>query len=199
DNLSNLRNLWTTPLRSLRIEFAEQPEPRGTADALLRAEPFASGDSVVVVNADNLYPRSALEALRALPRAGLIGFRRSALVRTSNFPAERVRDYALLEVDPQGDLVRIVEKPSPDAAAGFGRDPLVSMNVWLMPPSIYGAARAVPPSPRSELELQDAVRGAIAAGEQFRVIESTEGVLDLSHPEDILTVEARLQDVEIRL
>jgi glucose-1-phosphate thymidylyltransferase len=183
----------------VRLEFAVQARPFGTADAVLAAEPFAAAAPVLVVNADNLYPRSALRALRSLPRAGLVGFRRSGLVRAGNIPAERIAAFALVEAGTEGRLTRIVEKPDPKAAASFEADPLVSMNAWLLPPSIYTACRAITRSPRGELELQDAVRYASERlGERFQVVESTEGVLDLSRPEDIAEVTARLQQIEAR-
>jgi len=185
--------------RRVTVEFAEQVRPLGTADAVLAAEAFAAGRPVLVLNGDNLYPRGALEALRQLVRAGLLGFRRSTLLRLGNIPAERIGAFALISADGTGVLTRIVEKPDAAEAAGFGADPLVSMNAWLLPPSIYAACRAITPSPRGELELQDAVRYCVERlGERFQVIESGEGVLDLSRPEDILEVAARLGRQEAR-
>jgi glucose-1-phosphate thymidylyltransferase len=196
-----IRSYYTreSPPSRLRIQFATQERPRGTADAVLAAEPFAAGDSVLMLNADNLYPRAALEALRGLPRAGLAGFRRSGLLRGGNIPPERIGAFALIEATPDGRLARIVEKPDEAEARSFGADPLVSMNAWLLPPSIYDACRAVEPSSRGELELQDAVRLAIERlGERFRVLEFDEGVLDLSRPADIPAVTERLRGVEVR-
>ncbi len=185
--------------RRIRLEFAVQARPLGTADAVLAAEAFAAGNPVLVLNGDNLYPRAALEALGALPRAGLIGFRRSTLIRLGNIPAERINAFALIEADATGRLTRIVEKPDAAETAGFGEDPLVSMNAWLLPPGIYGACRAIGPSPRGELELQDAVRFCLERlGERFQVIESGEAVLDLSTPGDIAAVAARLSAIEAR-
>jgi glucose-1-phosphate thymidylyltransferase len=183
----------------VQLEYALQPSPLGTADAVLAAEAFAAGQPVLVLNGDNLYPRSALEALRQLPRAGLLGFRRSTLLRLGNIPAERILAFALIATDTSGLLTRIAEKPGPAEAGCFGADPLVSMNAWLLPPTIYAACRAIAPSPRGELELQDAVRYCLEQlGERFQVIESGEGVLDLSRPEDIPEVAARLRQSEAR-
>jgi dTDP-glucose pyrophosphorylase len=181
------------------VQFAVQTRPLGTADAVLAAEGFSAGQSVLVLNADNYYPRAALEALRSLPRAGLAGFRRSGLLASGDIPAERIRAFALIEVNAAGDLAHIIEKPTEAEAAAFGGDPLVSMNAWLLPPSIYDACRAVGPSPRGELELQDAVRYAIdRLGERFRVLEFTEAVLDLSTRRDIPVVTERLRNIEVR-
>lgn len=177
------------------IRFATQQRPRGTADAVLAAEAFAAGEPALFLNADNLYPRQALEALRELPRAGLAGFRRSTLVET--IPAERILAFALIATDAEGCLTRIIEKPAPAEAAAFGADPLVSMNLWLLPPTIYRFCRAVPPSSRGELELADAIAASIALGERYRMVEIAESVLDLSSPADIPLVSARLRGHEV--
>lgn len=181
----------------LTVETVEQREPLGTAHAVQQAEPFAAGDSFVVINGDNLYPTPGLAALRRLPRSGLLGFPRSTLVRESNIPPERIHAFALIE-SRHGVLTRIVEKPGPAEAASFGPDPLISMNAWLLPPTIFPASRSIAGSARGELELPSAVIQAIdRQGERFLVVECSEGVLDLSNPSDIPAVEARLSDAKV--
>jgi dTDP-glucose pyrophosphorylase len=196
-----VRQYYNGPGRPSRVhlEFAEQAQPLGTADAVLAAEAFAGGAPVVVLNSDNLYPGSALQALRALPRAGLAAWHRSVLLAPGTIPEERINAFALLDVDADGTLTRILEKPSPAEAATFGADPLVSMNAWLLPPTIFAACRAITPSPRGELELQDAVRHCIdALGERFQVVAARGAVLDLSHQGDIPVVAERLRALEAR-
>ncbi len=189
------------------LSFAIQEQPLGTADAVLAAESFSDGESVLVLNADNLYPRAALETLASLrPRvpashpAGLVAFRQAALVAGGNIPSERIRAFALISVRGDGILSGIIEKPDEIESRRFGSNPLVSMNLWLLPPAIYTASRAITPSARGELELQDAVRYAMdRLGQQFRVIESDDSVLDLSSREDIPRVASRLEGVKVRL
>ena len=41
------------PPTHLRVTFAVQPEPRGTADAVLAAETFAGAGPFIVMNSDN--------------------------------------------------------------------------------------------------------------------------------------------------
>jgi glucose-1-phosphate thymidylyltransferase len=184
--------------RRVKLESVVQERPLGTAHAVLATEAFAESDSVVMVNGDNLYPSAGLAALRGLPRAGLLGFRKSSLIR-EGIPAEKIRVFALIDSDRTGALTRIAEKPEPAEAAAFGDDPLVSMNAWLLPPTIFAACRAIGPSARGELELQDAVRYSMQQGERFVVAESEEPVLDLSSPLDIPGVDARLRGIEVRL
>ena len=194
-----VREYYTGAGRPARValEFAIQQRPLGTADAVLAAEAFASGDRFLAVNADNLYPRPALEALRRLDGPGLAGFRRSGLLRGGLIAAERILAFALIEADGDGYLCRLVEKPDPATAASFGPDPLVSMNAWVLPPSIFASARAIAPSIRGELELQDAVRhNTEQLGERYRVLPFDEPVVDLSSRSDIPVVTRLLQDQE---
>lgn len=181
----------------LRLAFAEQPEPRGSGDALLAAEAFAGGDAFLAANSDNLYPPSALGALRDLSGSGLPVFERERLLATSNFTRERVDAFAVLEVSAQGWLERIIEKPP--AAAGTGTPVLLSMNLWRFSPAIFEACRSVPLSRRGECELPQAVGWAIAhRGERFQAVACADGVLDLSTRADVAEVERRLAGREPR-
>ena len=185
----------TAPPRRLSVSFAIQPEPRGTADAVLAAESFAAGEDFLTVNSDNIYPVSALSALAGLAEPGVALFVRDALIAQSNIPADRIASFAVCRIGADGYLEEILEKPDPAALAALGPDALVSMNCWRFPPAIFEACRRVSLSPRGELELPMAVRGAIARGVRFRVVRSREGVLDLSRRADIAAVAERLQGI----
>jgi glucose-1-phosphate thymidylyltransferase len=104
----------TAPPRRVRVAFAVQPEPRGTADAVLAAEEFAGPDDFLVINSDNLYPVSALAALASLSEPGAALFERDALIAGSNIPAERIASFAVCAVGADEYLETIFEKrPSP--------------------------------------------------------------------------------------
>ncbi len=182
----------------LRITSAIQPEPKGTADAVLAAAAFAAGDDFLLVNSDNIYPVAALRALASLDTPGLIGFDPEALVVESNIPESRIAQFALIQTTPDSFLSQITEKPAERRAPSPER--LVSMNCWRFGPKIFDACRLVTPSPRGELELQDAVTIAMARfGERFRVVPFSGGVLDLSSRADIEAVTARLHGREVVL
>jgi dTDP-glucose pyrophosphorylase len=184
--------------RRLALSVAVQPEPRGTADALLCAEPAAGGAPFLVVNGDNLYPAAALAALADLDGPGLVAFRAAALVAGGLDP-ERLGRFALVQTGPDGRLAAIREKPGAAAVAAAGPDALVSMNSWRFDAAIFAACRAVAPSPRGELELQDAVTLALARGARFRVIPWAGPVLDLTSRADVPAVAARLAGAPVNL
>jgi dTDP-glucose pyrophosphorylase len=187
-------------LTRIRVHFAVQEKPLGTADAVLAAESFADGETVLALNSDNYYPIHTLRALRALGSSGVAAFEREALVRLSNIDAERVAKMSLVEVDANGLLVRIIEKPTAAQMASHEGEMLVGMNSWSFSPEIYQACRSIAPSTRGELEIQDAVQFARdKMGVPFTVLTFHDGVLDLSSRGDIASVTEGLRHVEPRL
>jgi dTDP-glucose pyrophosphorylase len=186
------------PPARVRVSFAVQERPLGTADAVRAAEAFAADDTFVVVNADNLYPADALARLRLAPAPALVAFEADALVREGNVSADRIARFALLDVGPDGVLRRIVEKPDPDAAAARG-ERLVSMTCWLFDARVFEACRRIAPSPRGELELPDAVQWLVDhRGARFAALRVRGAVLDLSSRADVADVERRLAGVAVR-
>jgi glucose-1-phosphate thymidylyltransferase len=186
-----------SPPRRIRVRFAIQQEPLGTADALLAAEAFADGEDFLVLNSDNYYPVRALADLRRLSEPGAALFERGALLAQSNIEPDRIRSFAVCAVTPDGYLAAIFEKPDAAALAAAGPEPLISMNCWRFSPAIFGPCRATQLSPRGEKELPRAVAEAVGAGQiRIRVLRLREGVLDLSRRADIASVAARLRGVE---
>jgi glucose-1-phosphate thymidylyltransferase len=183
----------------LRIEFIVQHEPRGTADAVLAAQPWAGREPFLVLNSDNYYPVSALAALAALDEPALVAFSRKGLLAEGQIDPARIASFAVLALE--GDyLARIIEKPDPATLASLGSDLYVSMNCWRFDSDIFDACRAVPLSPRGELELPLAVQHAMTAGHmRVRAVRTDEPVLDLSSRADIASVASRLSGVEVRL
>ena len=184
----------------VRVAFAVQAAPIGTADAVLAAHGFTRGEPFVVLNADNYYPVEALARLRTSHGPAAIGFSREGLLRDGSIPAERIAAYAMLDVAPDGTLRRVIEKPDAAAYARLDQSLPVSMNVWRLTSEFFRACRDVQPSPRGELELPLAVQYAIdVLGMRFTVLPADAPVLDLSRRVDIPRVAARLSNVDVRL
>ncbi len=185
----------TVPSR-VRIRFAIQAEPIGTANAVLSAAESIGNESFLVLNADNYYPIEAYRALAEDDRAGTIAFDRDVLVAEGNIDGERVRSFAVLDVTADGRLAGIIEKPgsSLDLSAESAR--WVGMNCWAVTPELVDACRRVPKSARGEFELPEAVGLAIREGTYVRAIRMAAPVLDLSRRSDIAAVTARLEAIE---
>lgn len=167
------------------VKFVVQEEARGTADAVLAAESAVGGELFLVVNSDNLYPVESLRRLCETNRPAMLAFEREALIERSNIAADRIARFATVEIDDDGNLRGIIEKPELVNPRSF-----VSMNAWLFSPEIFAACRAIEPSPvRKEYEITAAVQFAIDhLGVEVAAVKTDEGVLDLSDRADIENV-----------
>jgi len=189
----------------LSISYATQPippgrvKPLGTADALLHAlrfRPDWAGAHFTVCNSDNLYSSRALRLLREEPDGcAMIAYSRDAL----EFPAARIKQFAVIMRDEKGWLTDIVEKPGPDDlerardAAGLV---VVSMNIWRFPyDRILPCLKETRLHPvRQEKELPSAVLVLLRRwpGSVY-TIPMEEHVPDLTDRRDIHEVQRYLQ------
>ncbi len=184
------------PPRRVRLRFAVQPAPIGTANAVTVAADALGDAPFLVLNADNYYPIDAIRALAADDSAGVVAFDRDALVRDGNIDAERVRAFAVLDVGEDGWLRGIIEKPGDAVDLTSASAQWVGMNLWAVTPAIVEACRRVPMSARGEFELPEAVGLALREGVPVRAVQHSAPVLDLSRRTDIARVVERLSSVD---
>ena len=183
-----------SPPKRIRVEFAVQEKPLGTADAVAVARNFAGNDQFLLLNSDNYYPAEALEALAGLNGSGVALFDRDRMVMDSNIPEDRIRKFSVAEINQDGSLRRIHEKPSDEILRAMGVPLWVNMNCWLFSPAIFEACDRIDLSERGELELTAAVQYAIdVLGERFTALQFRDAVLDLSNRSDIAPVVDRLR------
>jgi len=189
-------------IRGMRmaVDFAVQVEPKGTADAVAAAEAFAGEDPFLVINSDNYYPVEALRRLRDQEGFATALFEREAMLSGSNIALERIRNFAVAQIDSEGLLRRIFEKPDPARLAAMPLPHWLSMNCWRFTPAIFEACRAIGPSPRNEYELPDAVQYVVDVLRQpFHAVRICAPVLDLTSRKDIPSIKPFLSRIEVRL
>ncbi len=183
---------------NISLHFAVQyvPEdrakPLGTADALQQCidqYPELLKERFTVCNGDNLYSTDALIDLkkeRTAPNA-LISYSSAGL----NFSDERIAKFALMDIDENGFLKGIFEKPNPEEVDGY-RDAegilRVSMNIFSFSGDVvypYLENCLLDPV-RDEKELPQAVRkmaGEIDGG--IYCYPRSEAIPDLTDANDI--------------
>ena len=193
---------YYTPLsgKNLRIEFAVQTKPLGTADAIRAAAPVVGNAPFLMINSDNFYPPATLSKLRAIDGSGLAVFNRDAMLRDSNIEPERVQKFAAVELDVSDRLVRVLEKPTAEILAALGDDVYLSMNCWRFESSIFEACAKIAPSPRGEYEITDAAQYAIdTLGVPFTAVKSDEAVFDMSSRGDVGSIGAKVAKQSLRI
>ena len=185
----------TAPPQRIRVRFAVQPEPLGTANAVLAAEEFAHAEHFLTINSDNYYPGSALRMLHSLEEPAVALFQESSLI-AGGIPQARIVKFAICSVTGDGYLSGIVEKPADGMQGSDPAGRLVSLNCWRFPPSIFDVCRCTSISPRGEYELPTAVETAMRDfNVRFRVVVCGDPVLDLSSRADIATVAQKLTGI----
>ncbi|MFB7513107.1 glucose-1-phosphate thymidylyltransferase RfbA [Streptomyces sp. NPDC056144] len=188
DHSASFRSLLGDGSRlGLRIEYAEQDQPRGIADALVIGADFIGDDQVALVLGDNIFhgPRFSVlldDALRRLDGAHLFGY--------------RVRDphrYGIGEVDAHGRLVSLEEKPA------HPRSDIAVTGLYLYDSDVVGIAKNLSPSARGELEITDVNLAYLRQG-RARLTELGRGFawLDMGTHDSLLQAAQYVQLVEQR-
>ncbi len=197
-----IKNYYSQPgiTRRLKITFAVQDPPRGTADAVLAAQAFAGQDGFLLLNSDNYYPAEAVKLLCGLTSPGVVVYPREVLLEHSNIPAERISKYSLVQVSADDRVEGIIEKPTEEQLHSLPQPILISMNSWRFDQRIFAACRGLAVSPRGELELPDAVlRSSREFGVVYRVRRCAQAVFDLSSRSDIAPVAALLRGKPVHI
>jgi glucose-1-phosphate thymidylyltransferase len=127
------------------LTYAYQDKPGGIAEALGLAERFVGRDRVCVMLADNIVGRSFRPAAEAFERQR--GGARILLAREAD--PEHLRHLGVPELDGDGRIARIVEKPDepPSEFAVTG--------IYFYDETVWDVLPTLRPSGRGELEITD--------------------------------------------
>jgi glucose-1-phosphate thymidylyltransferase len=127
----------------VRIDYAEQPQPNGLAEAFLIGERFVGGDQVALVLGDNIFYGQGFARTLQQHAAGLDG------CVLFGYPVKDPERYGVGEVDDNGRLVSLEEKPlrpkSNKAITGL----------YFYDNDVVSIAKSLTPSARGELEITD--------------------------------------------
>jgi len=136
----------------IHIEFAQQPQPGGLAQAFLIGRDFVGQDPSCLILGDNIfYGHGLTETLR----------RASARGDGATVFAYRVHDperYGVVEFDERGRAITIEEKPKQP------KSNFAVTGLYFYDERVTELAANLQPSPRGELEITDLNRRYLEAG-----------------------------------
>jgi glucose-1-phosphate thymidylyltransferase len=171
----------------LSFQYAEQPNPRGLADAFLVGRDFIGGQPVCLILGDNIFFGHGLpESLR-----GAAQLTEGAMIFA--YPVRDPERYGVVEFDEDGRALTIEEKPEKP------RSHYAVPGIYFYDSQVVEIAASLKPSARGELEITDLNCVYLARG-QLRVQPLGRGVawLDAGTHESLLQAASFVQTVEER-
>ncbi|WP_284734253.1 glucose-1-phosphate thymidylyltransferase [Actinomadura sp. NEAU-AAG7] len=163
----------------VHLTYLRQDLPLGLADALRRAGPFLGDDDFVMYLGDNVLREGVAEIAEEFRRT------RPAAQLVVHKVAD-TRAYGVAEVDADGRVLRLVEKPERP------RSDLAVVGVYFFTSAIHASVAAIEPSARGELEITDAIQRLVADGAPVRAREYTGFWRDVGEIEHVLDCNRRL-------
>jgi glucose-1-phosphate thymidylyltransferase len=127
----------------LTFQYAEQPEPRGLADAFLVGREFIGDSPVCLMLGDNILYGQGMAALLqecASLKEGAMIF---------GYKVNDPQRYGIVEFDSQGNVVSLEEKPL------HPKSSFAIPGIYFYDNQVVGIAERLQPSARGEIEITD--------------------------------------------
>ncbi|SDW69734.1 glucose-1-phosphate thymidylyltransferase [Amycolatopsis xylanica] len=171
----------------LTLDYAEQPEPNGLAEAFIIGADHIGDDQVALVLGDNIFHGQGFSGLlqetaRSIDGCVLFGY-----------PVHDPERYGVGEVGADGRLISIEEKPARP------RSDRAITGLYFYDNDVIDIAKNLRPSARGELEITDVNLRYLAEG-RARLVELGRGFtwLDTGTPESLLTASQFVHVMESR-
>lgn len=169
----------------LNVDYILQEEPLGLAHAVKIAKPYLGSHPFVMYLGDNLIGSGIAKFRRDFEQSKADA---SILLKEVEVPS----NFGIAEVDKQGRVKRLVEKPTTPASN------LALVGIYFFSAKIHEAVTSIRPSIRGELEITDAIQWLL--DHQSRVLSHRleEWWLDTGKKDDLLTANTAVLDVWTR-
>lgn len=171
----------------LKFEYAEQPEPRGLADAFLVGRDFIGDSPVCLILGDNiLYGEGVISLLKdcATLKEGAIIF---------GYKVNDPQRYGVVEFDSEGRVLSLEEKPAKP------RSSYAVPGIYFYDNRVVKIAENLKPSARGEIEITDLNRVYLEMGcLRARVFGRGVAWLDAGTHESLLHAASFIQTIQER-
>jgi glucose-1-phosphate thymidylyltransferase len=137
----------------VRLTYAEQPRPEGLAQAFIIGREFVGESTVALILGDNIfYGHNFTSVLKEASR-----MQKGALIFA--YPVTDPERYGVVEFDPAGRALSLVEKPSRP------KTKFAVPGLYFYDNRVVEIARQIKPSARGELEITDVNLAYLRSGE----------------------------------
>ena len=127
----------------VQLQYAEQPQPNGLAEAFIIGEKFIDGDSVCLILGDNIfYGQGLVEKLDA-------AVQRTDKATIFGYYVKNPQRYGVAEFDDNMNVLSIEEKPK------HPKSNYAVTGLYFYDNQVVDIAKNITPSARGELEITD--------------------------------------------
>jgi glucose-1-phosphate thymidylyltransferase len=135
----------------ISIDYREQPQPKGIAQAFVIAEDFIGNDSITLILGDNIFfGGDTFQRAFAEFKSGATVF---------GYHVNDPERYGVIEFDDAGRAISIEEKPKQP------KSNYAVPGLYLFDNRVVGMVKAQKPSARGELEITDVINQYLRLGE----------------------------------
>jgi glucose-1-phosphate thymidylyltransferase len=168
------------------FQYAQQPEPKGLAQAFTIGEEFLAGDSCLMILGDNIFHGTGLgrDLIHELPSSGAHIF---------TYEVSNPRDYGILEVAQNEKPISITEKPSKYISN------MAVTGLYFLDGKVSSIAKEVQPSSRGEFEITSVIENYLKAGNlSFTQLSRGSAWLDTGNPDSLNDAATYVKIIEDR-
>jgi UDP-N-acetylglucosamine diphosphorylase/glucosamine-1-phosphate N-acetyltransferase len=160
----------------LKIEYVEQKEVLGTGNAVSVAEPYVEDDFLLVYG-DLLFTADAVKKVIGLHK------KEKPVMTMAVVPVENPEDYGIVELEDEGSVKRLIEKPSRIEALTN----LANAGIYVFSTEIFEKVRETSASARGEWEITDAISLLLKEKKPISGVKvSRDDWFDVGRPWDLL-------------
>lgn len=145
DDLPNFKTLFGNGSSlGLKLQYKEQLEPKGLAEAFIIGEDFIRNDDVCLILGDNIFYGHGLTELLQSAILNTVRYNKATIF---GYYVNDAQSYGVVEFDSKGNVISLEEKPKNP------KSNYAVVGLYFYPNSVINKAKVVKPSDRGELEI----------------------------------------------
>ncbi len=129
----------------VKIYYSVQDNPKGgIAHAIGLAKEFIENKKVLVILGDNIFGYNLKPSIEQFKNK-----KKGAMIFGVKFPQMIAKNYGVIEIDNQGKVISIVEKPK------YPKSDIAQTGIYMYDNRVFDFIKKLKPSARGELEVTD--------------------------------------------